>query len=82
MDRLSRADADIDLLIERRAYEAEQANREAQAWAESAQRYNLRRAADLRAEWAEFYRTQIAAAEAARERAVERLARLVDEAAG
>ena len=66
MDRLSRADADIDLLIERRAYEAEQANREAQAWAESAQHYNLRRAA----------------AEAARERAVERLARLVDEAAG
>jgi hypothetical protein len=41
----------------------------------------LRDAAQRRAEWAEFYRTQIAAAESMRERAVERLGRLLDQGA-
>ena len=76
---VDRAEADIDLLIERRAREAEQASREQQAWAESASRYNMREAAELRREWAEFYRTQIQAAESMRERAAQRLSRLIDE---
>lgn len=49
---MHKAEGQIDALIERRALEAEAANREARAWAESARRYALRRAAENRREWA------------------------------
>ena len=75
---IGRAEAQLDALIERRALEAEAADREARAWAESTERYDLERARELRRQWAEYYRTQIAAAEGMRERAVERLGRLLD----
>jgi hypothetical protein len=50
-------------------------------WCESEARFLSKREAANRREWVEFYRTQIAAAEAKRERAAERLARLIDEGA-
>jgi hypothetical protein len=75
---ISDASDRIDALIERRAAERERANWEARSWAESVERYDLRRCAAQREEWAEFYRSQIRAAESMRERAVERLGRLLD----
>jgi hypothetical protein len=79
---VERAEAQLDALIERHALEAEAANWEARAWVESAKRYELRHAAERRAAWAEFYRAQIRAAEGMRERAVQRLGRLIDQEAG
>ena len=79
---LRRAEESLNALIERRALEAEAANRESTAWAESVERYDLRRAAELRRDWCDYYRTQIAAAEQMRERAVARLGRLIDGGGG
>jgi hypothetical protein len=79
---VERAEAQIDALIERRAQEAEAANREAHDWTEGMRRYDLRRAAEVRRDWAEFYRAEIRAAEAWRERAVENLGRVIDQGAG
>jgi hypothetical protein len=56
---VERAEKSLNDLIERRALEAEQANREAVAWAESAGRYNLARARELRQEWAAYYRHRV-----------------------
>jgi hypothetical protein len=42
-------------LIERRAQEQEEAEREAQAWAETARTYNLAAAAERRREWARYH---------------------------
>lgn len=52
------AEESINTLIERRAKEAGDANHYAQAWAESARRYNLRAAAQRRQEWVEWHRAQ------------------------
>jgi hypothetical protein len=49
--------------------------------AEGVRRPDLRRAAERRAGWAEFYRAQIRAAKSVRERVVERLDRLLDDSA-
>jgi len=46
---------DLNRLIERRAREADDANRVAEAWAESARRYNLRAAAERRQAWIRFH---------------------------
>ncbi len=64
-----------------RALEAEASEREARAWAESAQRYDLRRAAEVRREWAEYDRQRIALFEDLAEHHREMLGRLVDGAA-
>jgi hypothetical protein len=48
---VERAEAQLDALIERRMLEAEASEREAQAWAESPERYDLRLAAQIRREW-------------------------------
>jgi acyl-CoA reductase-like NAD-dependent aldehyde dehydrogenase len=49
---------DLNRLIERRAKEAEDANHAAQAWAESARRYNLAHSAERRAAWVQYHRQQ------------------------
>ena len=91
---LERASGQIDALIERRAREAEEANRLEAAWAESCRTYNLARAAERRearadfhrrmisaAEgWAEHYRRMIPVCEASAQRHRDRLAALIDEA--
>jgi hypothetical protein len=76
------AGAQIDALIERRALEAEAAEREASAWAEGAERYDLRRAADVRREWCDYPRRMIAVAEDLADRPRDALGRLIDSAAG
>jgi hypothetical protein len=72
------ADRAIDELIERRTTERERANREASAWAESAERYDLRRAAQLRQEWCEWHRRQVALFEALAAEHRQKLLRLID----
>ena len=57
---VERGEAQLDALIDRRALEAEAANWEASAWAESAQRYDLRRAEELRRAWINWHRRQAA----------------------
>jgi hypothetical protein len=47
---------ELDRLIERRAKEADDANRFAQAWAESVRRYNVRAQAERRQAWIAFHR--------------------------
>jgi len=78
---LKSAEKQIDALIEKRAHQAKAAEAVAAEWCESEARFLSKREAANRREWVEFYRTQIAAAEAMRERAAERLARLIDEGA-
>jgi hypothetical protein len=78
---VERAEAQLDALIERRALEAEVANREASAWADSVQRYSLRGAAERRRAWAEYHRHRIALFEDLAEHHREMLGRLVDGAA-
>jgi hypothetical protein len=78
---VERAEAQLDALIERRALEAEAANREASAWADSVQRYSLRGAAERRREWCEHHRRMIAVAEDLAERHRAELGRLLDGAA-
>ena len=51
---------ELDALIERRAQEAGEANYHAQAWSESARRYDRARAAQMRAARIEFHRDQAA----------------------
>jgi hypothetical protein len=46
----------IDILIERRSRERDEANWAARMWAESARRYNLRQAAKRRREWIAHHR--------------------------
>lgn len=78
---VERAEAQLDALIERRALEAEAANREASAGAESEQRYDLRRAAELRRACIDWHRRQAALFEmlAAEHRAAE--GKLIDQGA-
>ena len=80
---IERASDGIDALIERRASEAEAeaANAVAEAWRESEQRYNLRRAAELRREWCEHHLRMIAVAEDLAERHRQQLGLLIDSAA-
>ena len=66
---LDRADAEIDLFIEKRHAERVAANAEALAERASEQRYLDSKQQPNRAAWIEFYRAQIAAAEDMRERA-------------
>jgi hypothetical protein len=79
---VERAEAQLDALIERRASEAgdlaETANREARAWVESAECYDLRRAAEVRREWCDYHRHMIAVAEDLVDRHREQLGRLID----
>lgn len=48
-------DAEIDRLIERRAQEAQEQERIAEGWVETARRYNLAAAAERRREWAQHH---------------------------
>jgi hypothetical protein len=50
------AENQLNVLIERRSKERDEANWAARAWAESARRYNLRQAAKRRREWIAFHR--------------------------
>jgi hypothetical protein len=75
---LGKAEAQLDALIEKRAQEAEAANREAQAWAESAQRYDMTRARELRQQRADYHRHLLAVFEAQAERHRAALLRLID----
>ena len=75
---LDRADAEIDAFIEKRHREREQANAEAAAEREQVRSYLSQRNGGHSQEWAAFYRSQIEAAEDMRERAVERLGKLID----
>ena len=59
----------------------EEANRDSELWRASERKYHALQSEALRQEWSEYYRAQIAAAESMRERAVERLGRLIDDAA-
>lgn len=79
---LDRANAQLDALIERRAHEAEEANRLHAVWAESERRYDLRQAEERRQAWIGWHRRQAALFEdlAAEHRA--ELGRLIDLAAG
>jgi hypothetical protein len=55
LEGIARAEAQLDALIERRALEAQEANRVEAAWAESVRRYNLKRQAERRQEWREHF---------------------------
>jgi hypothetical protein len=57
---VERAEMELDALLERRAREAERANREAEAWAASERRYNLRQAEERRQAWISWHRRQAA----------------------
>ena len=60
---------------------AEAANREARTWAESAERYDLRRAAQIRREWCDYHRHLADVHERLAEQHRERLGRLIDSGA-
>jgi len=79
---LTRAEAQIDVLIERRAYEAEAAERDARAWAESAERYDLQKRREKRLALAAYHRHLISVFEAQAQHHRAELGRLIDEAAG
>jgi hypothetical protein len=61
--------------------EAEAANREAFAWADSLQRYSLRGAAERRRAWAEYHRHRIALFEDLAQHHRDELGRLIDSGA-
>jgi len=77
---LQRASDQIDVLIERRASEAqrEQANYEARAWSESVRKYNFARLRERRLEWCEYHRRQAALFEDLAREHREALGRLMD----
>lgn len=75
------AEESLNRLIAARAEEGEEANREAEAWAESVRRYNLARAREWRAERAAYHRHLIAVFEAQAQRHREQLGQLIDEGA-
>jgi hypothetical protein len=49
------AENQLNILIERRAKEADDANHYVRAWAESVRRYDLRAAAERRRQWIQFH---------------------------
>lgn len=82
LQKIERASFEIDKFIERRAEQRITLNAEAMAEKEQERSYLRRQNGDHRAEWVEFYRTQIEAAESMRERAIQRLGKLIDGGAG
>ena len=79
LQKIERASDEIDKFIEREHGKRMAANAEAMAERASEQRYLDSKQRPNRAEWAEFYRAQIAAAEDMRQRAVyQRLGTLID----
>jgi hypothetical protein len=75
---VERAEAQLDALIERRVLEAEASEREAQEWAESPERYDLRLAAQIRREWWDYHRHRVVFFEDFAQRHREKLWRLID----
>jgi len=79
---LERAEAQLNRLVEDRARELEQANREREAWTASVRKYNLSRARERRQEWCEYHRRMVATFESLAESHREQLGRLIDSSAG
>lgn len=52
------AEESLNRLIERRAEEREEANREATAWRASEVRFRARRESEIRSQWVRYYRRQ------------------------
>lgn len=72
------AEESLNALIERRAQEAEEANRAEAAWAESVRTYNFKRLAERLEEWRAYHRRMIVVHESLAERHRTDLGKLVD----
>ena len=59
------AEESLNMLIERRAWEAADANHAARAWAESGRNYDLAQASERRRAWVQYHREQAARCRAA-----------------
>lgn len=79
---ITKADRAIDELIEKRARERDEAKAAAAAEREQVNTYLRHRNGGYLQEWADYYRMQIRVAEQMRERALSRLGKLLDLAAG